>query len=191
MKNNLYPIFLKVEKLNGLVVGGGAVAHEKLFFMLKNSPETNIDLVAIKINPEIRELSEKNPGQINLIERAFQITDLKDKHFILAATNNRAENKKIAAAAKEKSILINVADTPDLCDFYLGSIVTRGDLKVAISTNGKSPTFAKRFREFLESILPEHTEQLIENLHSIRNNLNSSFNDKVKRLNEITIGLLN
>lgn len=190
MGNNLYPIFLKIENLNVLIVGGGNVAYEKLFFMLKNSPKARIELVAIDIKMVIRKLAAKYPGKINLNERTFQVTDLKNKHLVLAATNDLESTKKIVAAARRRSLLINVADTPDLCDFYLGSIVTRGDLKIAISTNGKSPTFARRFREVLESILPEQTGQLIENLHSIRNNLKGSFADKVKRLNEITTGLL-
>jgi len=95
-------------------------------------------------------------------------------------------NHKIYQAAKEKQILINVADTPDLCDFYLGSIVTKGDLKIAISTNGKSPTLSKRLREFFEEILPENINELIVHLHDYRNTLKGSFEEKVQRLNDIT-----
>ena len=88
--------------------------------------------------------------------------------------------------ANAKGILVNVADTPDLCDFYLGSIVQKGNLKVAISTNGKSPTAAKRIKEVLHDALPEELDEVIENLHKVRNKLNGNFEYKVKKLNAIT-----
>jgi precorrin-2 dehydrogenase/sirohydrochlorin ferrochelatase len=86
----------------------------------------------------------------------------------------------------KKNILVNVADTPDLCDFYLGSIVTKGDLKIAISTNGKSPTLSKRLREFFEDVLPENINDLILNLNEYRNSLKGSFAEKVEKLNQLT-----
>jgi len=88
--------------------------------------------------------------------------------------------------AKVLQILINVADTPELCDFYLGSIMTKGDLKIAISTNGKSPTSSKRLREFFEDILPENINELILNLPAYRKTLKGNFEEKVEALNEIT-----
>jgi siroheme synthase-like protein len=81
---------------------------------------------------------------------------------------------------------VNVADTPDLCDFYLGSTVKKGDLKIGISTNGKSPTLAKRMRETFEAILPDETQSLLDNLKLIRDSLDVEFSEKVRRLNEIT-----
>ena len=82
--------------------------------------------------------------------------------------------------------LVNIADTPELCDFFLGGIVTKGDLKLAISTNGKSPTMAKRFRQVLEDIIPEETNQLLEQMHEFRNHLKGDFKYKVDVLNELT-----
>ena len=79
---------------------------------------------------------------------------------------------------------------PTLCDFYLGSIVTRGPLKVGISTNGQSPTFAKRFRQLLEEALPHTLPELIANLKSIRDRLTGNFEEKVERLNAVTASLL-
>ena len=79
-----------------------------------------------------------------------------------------------------------MADTPELCDFYLGSIVTKGDLKIAISTNGKSPTLSKRIREFFEDILPDNINDLILNLNEYRKTLKGNFEEKVDALNEIT-----
>ena len=85
---------------------------------------------------------------------------------------------------------MNVADTPELCDFYLGGIVTKGNLKVAISTNGKSPTAAKRIRQLLEEVLPEELDDLLDNLNAYRATLKGDFEHKVKAMNEVTEGLI-
>ena len=143
-RNNLYPIFLKVHQLNTLIVGGGNVALEKLTFLLKSSPHARVTMVALKFKPEVVSLAEE--FDISLINAAYDSAFLTDKHLVIAATDKLLVNKKIYKDAKAKHLLINVADTPELCDFYLGGIVTKGNVKIAISTNGKSPTFAKRFR---------------------------------------------
>jgi siroheme synthase-like protein len=92
--------------------------------------------------------------------------------------------------ARSRNIPVNVADTPDLCDFYLGSVVTKGQLKIGISTNGQSPTFAKRFRQVLEDVLPDETNDLVVNLRAIRDRLKGDFQYKVKKLNEYTAQLV-
>jgi uncharacterized protein len=81
---------------------------------------------------------------------------------------------------------VNAADKPDQCDFYLSSVVQKGNLKIAISTNGKSPTAAKRIKEVLNAALPAELNDVINNLHVVRNRLNGNFEYKVKRLNELT-----
>jgi len=81
---------------------------------------------------------------------------------------------------------VNVADKPELCDFYLGSVVKKGNLKIAISTNGKSPTIAKRLKEMFNEVLPDQLDELLQNMHIIRNKLNGSFTDKINKLNTIT-----
>jgi precorrin-2 dehydrogenase/sirohydrochlorin ferrochelatase len=126
-----------------------------------------------------------------LIEKAFEPSDLDNKQLVIAATADKALNESIYRAAKAKTILINVADTPELCDFYLGSIVTKGDLKIAISTNGKSPTLSKRIREFFEDILPDNINDLILNLNEYRKTLKGNFEEKVDKLNEITASFKN
>lgn len=190
-RNPLYPVFLKLHKLRLLIVGAGEVGHEKLTFMLKSSPEANITMIAPWISPKVKELlEEKKDHRVVIIQREFLDSDVNDFDLIVAATNIKALNHQVQRAAKAHGKLINVADTPDLCDFYLGSIVTRGNLKVAISTNGQSPTFAKRFRQLLESILPEETNDLLANLKLVRDQLTGDFEEKVRQLNEITASLL-
>ncbi len=173
-----------------LIVGAGAVGYEKLFFILKSSPEANVTVVATWVSDELTELLAQNDYNVNIIIKPFEASDIDGHDLIVAATNDRPLNQYVQQCAKAKGKLINVADTPDLCDFYLGSIVTRGPLKVAISTNGQSPTFAKRFRQMLEAILPEEVEDLIANLKIIRDQLEGDFDEKVKQLNEVTASLV-
>ena len=188
-ENNLYPVFFKLEKLNTLIVGGGNVGLEKLESLLRNSPQAPIKLVAITIDPRIKEIQQQFPN-LQLIEREFQVEDLKGINVALLATENRQTNRRIGLIARSRNIPVNVADTPDLCDFYLGSVVKKGQLKIGISTNGQSPTFAKRFREILEEILPDETDQLLGNLRIIRDRLKGDFQYKVKKLNEYTSQLV-
>ena len=144
--NNLFPIFIKPDLIHTLIVGGGNVGLEKLEALLNNCQEANIVLVSPIIKDEITLLSNSFKN-LQLIQRTFQFEDLNNKQLVICASDNKALHQEIHMACKGKNILINVADTPDLCDFYLGSIVKKGDLKIAISTNGKSPTFAKRLKE--------------------------------------------
>jgi precorrin-2 dehydrogenase/sirohydrochlorin ferrochelatase len=183
--NNLFPIFLKLENLQMLIVGGGYVGLEKLTAVLQNSPEANVTLVAPEIGMEIRALAEVN-SRINLIERKFADHDLDEKDLVLVATNDKSENQRIARIAREKNLIVNVADTPDICDFYLSSVVRKGNLKVAISTNGMSPTLAKRLKEVLSEALPDNLETAMEQLKAVREMLQGDFAHKVDELNRIT-----
>ncbi|WP_420459456.1 precorrin-2 dehydrogenase/sirohydrochlorin ferrochelatase family protein [Neolewinella sp.] len=130
-------------------------------------------------------------GRVVWYDREFREEDVRQADLIVAATDIRAVNRAVHSAAKAHRRLCNIADTPELCDFYLGSIVTRGPLKVAISTNGQSPTFAKRFRQWLEAELPElETIDLIDNLRIFRDRLTGNFQTKVRELNTLTGSLL-
>jgi len=128
---------------------------------------------------------EQNP-QIKTEIRGFQDTDLDDMDFVITATNNRTINAEIKSLANQRNILVNAADQPELCDFYLGSIVRKGHLKIAISTNGKSPVLARRMREYLEEALPENLNESISALNEYRNTLKGDFNTKLNKLNKAT-----
>ena len=183
--NNLFPVFLKLEQLQTLVVGGGYVGLEKITAIFDNSPDANVTLVAPEIRDEIKEIAA-NKKNLLLLLKKFDENDLTDKDLVIVATNDKIENARIKLLAKEKKILANVADTPDLCDFYLSSVVKKGDLKIGISTNGKSPTVAKRIKEVLNEAFPDEINQTLENLTKIRENLTGDFANKVVQLNEIT-----
>ncbi|RMD72320.1 MAG: hypothetical protein D6818_06650, partial [Bacteroidetes bacterium] len=99
-------------------------------------------------------------------------------------------NRWVRHEARARGKLVNVADKPDLCDFYMGAIVTRGPLKVAISTQGKAPMLARRFREMLEQALPDRTEGLLHQMERLRHHLQGSFAEKVARLEALTATLV-
>jgi len=187
--NQLYPIFLKVHQLNVLLIGGGFVGTEKLEFLLKSSPKAQVTVVSLEFSEAFLFLAAQSEN-VTLIEDHYHEKYLGGKHIVIAATNDKAVNRQIRDESKERFLLVNVADTPELCDFYLGGIVTKGNLKIAISTNGKSPTVAKRIRQLLEEVLPEELDDLLENLHTYRATLKGDFEYKVKAMNEATEGLV-
>jgi len=183
--NTLFPVFLKLEELRLLIVGGGYVGLEKLSAVLANSPATQVRLVAPQINEGIRTLAHRYPN-VSLDERIFLPADLDGADIVLIAVNDPMESSRIRMLAKERGKLVNVADQPALCDFYLGSIVQKGNLKLAISTNGKSPTVAKRLRALLSEWLPDELDTVLQQMHRIRHSLQGDFAGKVRQLNRIT-----
>jgi len=183
--NRLFPVFLKLESLSVLIVGGGNIGLEKLSALLSNAPLTNIKLVSISICDEIRKLAIDYPN-IELKERVFLPADADERDIVIIAIDDKNESIQIKEIVKAKGKLVNVADKPELCDFYMGSIVQKGNLKIGISTNGKSPTVAKRLKELFNELLPEEIDQLLDNMQAIRSRLQGNFADKVNQLNAIT-----
>ncbi len=183
--NTLFPIFLRLDRVNFLIVGGKEIALEKLHAVLKCYSNAEVRVVARNISIEVRELAVAAPNVI-LLEKELDLTDFENQRFIIAATANRPLNELVYREARYRNIPVNIADMPDICEFYLGSIVSKGDLRIAISTNGKSPTLAKRLREFFENNLPDELEHVVDNLGVLRKKLRGDFKEKVKKLREIT-----
>lgn len=186
--NTLYPIFIKAHQLQFLIVGGGYVALEKLEFLYKSSPEAQVTMVAPFVRKETLAFIQDKP--VNLILKKYRRRHLKNKNIVIATTDQPEVNLKVNRDCKKRNILVNVADTPDQCDFYMGGIVTKGNLKIGISTNGKSPTLAKRLRQWLEAILPEEIDPLLETLRKYRKTLKNDFEFKVKEMNKVTESLI-
>lgn len=187
-RNNLYPIFLKLNSLHVLIVGGGHVAEEKLTFLLKSSPDARVTMVSPMFREGTIELAKK--GDVKLVKRPYNKRFLKGKHIVIATTDVPKVNVKVYKHCRKRNILVNVADNPPYCDFYMGGIVTKGNVKVAISTNGKSPTTAKRLRQFFEDVIPENVDDLVKNLNEYRKTIKGDFEQKVETLNEFTKGLI-
>jgi len=183
--NQLFPVFLKLNKLHTVLIGAGNVGLEKLTAVLNNSQQAKVTVIAENIIPGIYDLANEFDN-INIIQKSFIDTDLDQADLVIAATDNSELNKYIREAAHQRRLLINVADKPDLCDFYLGSIVQKGDLKIGISTNGKSPTVAKRLKEVLNESLPAELDTTLQQMSDLRNTLAGDFAYKVKKLNEVT-----
>jgi precorrin-2 dehydrogenase/sirohydrochlorin ferrochelatase len=188
-RNELYPVFLKVSNLHILIVGGGNVALEKLTFLLKSSPNAQVEMVSPMFRKETTELA--NEFNIKMNVATYDASYLKGKHMVIATTDSVAVNERVYHDCRKKQILVNVADNPPFCDFYMGGIVTKGNVKVAISTNGKSPTTAKRLRQFFEDVIPENIDDLVKNLNEYRKTIKGDFEEKVETLNEFTKGLVN
>ncbi len=187
--NSLFPVFLQLNELHVLLVGGGKVGLEKLTALLGNSPKATVTIVAREISADVRNYVADYPA-VRLQERVFDEADLEDVDLVVVASNNPELNTRIRTACRKRHLLINVADKPDLCDFYLGSIVKKGNLKLGISTNGKSPTIAKRIKELLNEALPEEIDETLTYMSQLRDLLKGDFNDKVKALNAHTASLL-
>ena len=187
--NILFPIFLKISQIEILIVGGGNVALEKATALLNNDKNAKLTFVAPFFREELLHFISEYP-QVKTIVRTFEASDLEQKHLVICTTDQPEIHKEIKAIAESRQLLCNVADTPALCDFYLGSIVQKGDLKIAISTNGKSPTLAKRIKAYLEDIIPAEIQTSLEQMEQVRKQLKGDFQEKIKQLNELTKNLI-
>jgi precorrin-2 dehydrogenase / sirohydrochlorin ferrochelatase len=186
--NDLYPIFIKLENIRILIVGGGFVALEKLTFLFKSSPQAIVTLVSPMVRDETMAfIADK---EVTIINEKYTSVFLKGHQLVIATTDDKEVNVKVSKDAQKEGILVNIADTPHLCDFYMGSIVTKGHLKIAISTKGKSPTLAKRMREWLEYIIPDEIDDSLHKLNEFRNRIKGDFVLKLKRMDEITAAFI-
>ncbi|WP_437919645.1 precorrin-2 dehydrogenase/sirohydrochlorin ferrochelatase family protein [Sphingobacterium sp. LRF_L2] len=183
--NELFPIYVKLDEIQLLLVGAGPVGLEKLQAIIANSPKANVHVVASRVDADFLEFAEGR-SNIRISNRDFEDTDLNNIDLVILATNNESLNQHIRNLTKEQHILLNVADKPSLCDFYLGSVVRKGNLKIGISTNGKSPTIAKRLREFLDELLPEEIDETLALMGELRDSVKGDFKEKVRVLNEHT-----
>jgi siroheme synthase-like protein len=187
--NQLFPVFLKLNQLHTVLIGAGNIGLEKLTAIVSNSQLANVTVIARNFLPEIHLLASENKG-VRIVQKSFTAADLDNAHLVIAATNDHSLNDYIVQAAHERNLLVNIADKPALCDFYLGSIVQKGDLKLAISTNGKSPTVAKRLKEVLNESIPADIDTTLQQIAELRKTLTGDFTNKVKKLNEITAVLV-
>ncbi len=184
-KNELFPVFLKLNELNVLIIGGGKIGLEKLSSVISNSPLSRVKVVAISFIDELKQFVESYP-LVELIESEFKDEHLEGIQIVISALNNVELSEQIKRTVNQKGILYNAADKPELCDFYLGSTVTKGNLKIGISTNGKSPTVAKRLKEIFNDNIPNEIDNSLENLSKIRNHLKGDFQRKIVQLDKIT-----
>jgi precorrin-2 dehydrogenase / sirohydrochlorin ferrochelatase len=144
--SNLFPMFLKLEGKCCVVVGAGKVGEPKIAGLIDTG--ANIRVIALHASPAVHEWAKA--GKIALELRAFSVDDLAGVFLAVVATASRELNEFIYREAQRRNILCNVVDVPEYCDFYYPAVVRRGDLQIAISTNGQSPSLAQRLRQQLE-----------------------------------------
>lgn len=143
---NLFPMFLKLSGKRCLIVGAGKVGEPKIGGLLETG--AHISVVALEASPTVREWARD--GKIDLELRAFSPADLEGVFLAVVATNSRSLNERVYREAQRRGVLCNVVDVPDLCDFFYPAVVRRGDLQIAISTAGQSPSLARTIRQRLE-----------------------------------------
>jgi uroporphyrin-III C-methyltransferase len=161
---SLLPVFLKLDGRLCLVVGAGNVALDKIGSLLKTGMRLRV--VAPLVRPEVQELAREQ--RIELRQRAFEASDLDGVALAITATDSPAVNAEVYRLATERGVLCNSVDDIPNCDFFFGSVVSRGDLQIAISTAGESPSLAQRLRCEIDEQLPEDLGPWIKQIGSLR-----------------------
>src|SRR6266403_973081 len=161
---SLFPAFLKLHSRRVLVVGGGTIAAQKIPGLLEAGAQVHV--VSPKLAPQLTEWVRNQ--QIPWSPKPFEPTVLQGAFLVIAATSLRDLNAQVYREADRRNILCNAVDDIENCHFYYGSIVQRGDLQIAISTNGKSPALAQRLRQELEQQFGPEYEVWLEWLGAAR-----------------------
>ena len=167
---SLFPLFVKLQDRQVLVVGGGAIAAGKIPGLLQ--AQARIRVVAPQINTEISE--RVRAEEIEWTKKEFAPADLEGVHLVIAATSLQSVNAAVFQEAESRGIFCNAVDDIANCHFYYGSIVQRGDLQIAISTKGKSPALAQRMRKELEQQYPSEYAEWLDSLGEAREQLRAS-----------------
>ena len=141
------PVFLRLDDEPCVVIGGGQVAERKVRALLE--AHARVTVVSSELTPALSAMSDN--GAINHIRRCYQPGDLRGAVLAYVAIGSPEISAKVAAEAHQRAVPINVADAPDLCSFISPSVMSRGDLQIAVSTSGASPTVARTIRQQLEA----------------------------------------
>ncbi|SRR6266852_582771 len=167
---SLFPIFVKLEGRLVVVVGGGAVAEGKIPGLL--SGEARVRVIAPAVTPKIAEWVRF--AKIDWLPKSFDPADLQNAFLVISATSAPGVNEAVFLEAESRRILCNAVDDIEHCHFYYGAVVQRGDLQIAISTNGKSPALAQRLRQELEAQFGPEYETWLQWLGAARETLRSA-----------------
>ena len=175
---NLFPMFMKLEGRQCLVVGAGKVGEPKIGGLLETG--ARISVVALDASPAVREWARL--GKLDLDLRAFTATDLDGAFLAVVATSSRTLNERVYHEAQKRGVVCNVVDVPDLCDFFYPAVVRRGDLQIAISTAGHSPSLAQKIRQQLEKQFGPGYAAWVAELGETRKLILASDLDKERKL---------
>ncbi|HET9803364.1 MAG TPA: bifunctional precorrin-2 dehydrogenase/sirohydrochlorin ferrochelatase [Candidatus Acidoferrum sp.] len=167
---SLFPMFVKLAGRRVVVVGGGEIAASKMDGLLQ--AEAKVVVVSPVVNAQVAGLVRER--KIEWLPKEFSVEDLVGAFLVIAATSVPSVNESVYRAADSCGLLCNAVDDIENCHFYYGSVVQRGDLQIAISTNGKSPALAQRLRKELETQFGPEYENWLEWLGAARDVLRSS-----------------
>ena len=168
-----YPIFLELRGRRVVIVGGGTVATRKAETLLKAG--ARLVIVAEKTNETLRSLCAKTKTE--LIEGRYSKDYLAGATLAIAATDIEKLNEQIYRDCQQLEVLCNVVDSPELCDFYVPAVVQRGDLQIAVGTEGSCPAYAGHLRKKLEKIFTEEHGQFLAELEAARKQITEDIND--------------
>jgi len=162
-----YPIFLQLEGMTALVVGGGGVARRKVETLLGFG--ANVSIVARELAPELNRLIQN--GEIRFLGEEMEDAFFDDVSLVIAATDDAGLNHRVSEGARTRGLLVNAVDQPADCTFIVPSIVRRGDLMIAVSTSGKSPALSKKIRKGLEAQFGEEYAEFLDLMGGVRKGL--------------------
>jgi siroheme synthase-like protein len=162
-----YPIMLDIEGKRCVVVGGGQVALRKVETLLQHGAV--VEVISPELCPELEELASN--GSVKATLRPYRAGDLQGAAVAIAAADDSETNKSVSREALESGPLVNVVDVPELSSFIVPSALCRGDLTIAVSTNGRSPALSRRIRADLESKFGEEYSQLVSLVEEVRSEL--------------------
>jgi len=161
---NLFPMFMKLAAKQCLVVGAGKVGEPKIGALIDTG--ASVHVVAVAASGQVREWADA--GKIELELRPFTASDLDGKFLAVAATASESLNRLIYREAQRRGVLCNVVDVPEYCDFFYPAVMRRGDLQIAVSTAGQSPSLAQKIRQQLEQQFGEGYAAWVEQLGETR-----------------------
>ncbi len=175
-----FPFYFDIDGMKAVVVGGGHIACGKVEKLIPYGP--NITVVAPVISDRMRAFQENNTNVL-ICERGFEWKDLDGAGLVISATNNNDLNHEISLYCKERKIPVNVVDRVADCSFIFPALVKRGMLSIGITTEGASPRASVYFKDRINEIIPDHIEETLEYLYSIRPIVRDSISPESERAN--------
>ncbi len=173
----LYTANVKLNNKLCIVVGGGKVAERKVQSLLECG--ALVKVIALSFTATLKSMAPQK--QLRLINKGFDDTDLEQAFLVISATDNEELNQRISDICHRRNILVNVVDDPQKCSFYVPAVLKRGDLTIAISTNGKSPVLAAKIREGFAKQFGDEYGKYLEILGLVRNKVLSDVEDPIIR----------
>jgi len=181
-----YPAFIDLQNRPVLIVGGGIVAERKVETLLETGAV--ITVVSPQITEQLDAYGQSN--RISVRQRGFIPSDVDGVSLVISATDDPTTQTEVASIAASKNVLVNTVDKPELCSFIVPAILRRGDITIAISTSGKSPSLAAELRARLDRVLTEEFARTANVLGAVRQEVHRQFagSDDRKRVFDSIIG---